>query len=207
MAIEGVGETLMAKVGALVESALRGVKPEGEGESLHVSEHRAQALGREVARRTLQGMVDAAGTGYGGQRHVGRDGAAWIGNQQAIVAPHAVAILDFYHASDRLWKVVRALHTGQGAARAATAWSQKGIRNLYNGKVHPVIQELALHTSRFGPAAQGTSEEDPRKVIGDAPGTSSTMPHAWTTRTAEPTGTRLARAWQRAPVATWRGAE
>jgi len=367
MVIERVRETIMAKVGAFVESALRAAKS-GE-ECLYVLEHKAQSLGREVARLTLQGVVDAEGTGYCGQRHVGKDGversfkgyvkktyqtlvgpvrvrcavyskkgaapscafplrerlglgtgeysrgmeevvvlagvgdvyrealklierltgtgvsvrkaetaiahwgaeakakvkaelkrpestveriaatrpvkgsrmcvttdgvsvrttrgwrdtkligsyafdrkgdklgqatyagtlnyqedysdlvwrlmeqtgasraetlvwlgdgASWIWNQQAIVAPHAVAIVDFYHASDRLWKVGRALHAGAGAARAANAWSQKWIRNLYNGKVHSVIKELALHTGRLGPPPPGASEEEPHKVLADA---------------------------------------
>jgi len=96
------------------------------------------------------------------------DGAAWIWNQQATVAPHAVAIVDFYHASDRLWKAGRALHAGKGAARAAKAWSHKWIRNLYNGKVRTAIQELAVHANRLGPPPPGASEEDPRKVLGDA---------------------------------------
>jgi hypothetical protein len=66
MVIDRVRESIMAKVGAFDESALRGAKSEGEGVPLYVWEHKAQALGREVARLTLQGEMDAAGTGYCG---------------------------------------------------------------------------------------------------------------------------------------------
>jgi hypothetical protein len=369
MVIERIRETIMAKVGAFVESTLRSLTSGAEREPLYVAEHKAQAFGREMARLLLQGMVDAMGSGHCGQRHIGRDGvervfkgyvektyrtivgpvtvrcavyskkgadpscvfplreqlglgagqyspgmeevivlagvgdvyrealrllerltgtavsvrkaettiarwgaeakakvkaelsrpestveriaatrpvkgsgmcvttdavsvqttegwrdaklmasyafdakgekvgqaayagtlhyqeddgdlvwrlmertgasqaerlvwlgdgAPWIWNQQAIVAPHAVAIVDFYHAADRLWKAGRALHAGEGAARVAKAWSQKRIRNLYNGKVHAVVKELALHARRLGPPPPGAPEEDPRKVLGDA---------------------------------------
>lgn len=96
------------------------------------------------------------------------DGAGWIWNQQATVAPHAVAIVDFYHASDRLWKVGRALHSGTAAERRAKGWSQKWIRNLHNGKVLALIAELGRHRDRLGAPPKDTPEDDPRRVVADA---------------------------------------
>jgi hypothetical protein len=94
------------------------------------------------------------------------DGAPWIWNQQATLAPHAVAIVDFHHGSDRLWAVGRALHPRE--ERTAKRWSQKWIRNLYNGKVQALIPELARHSERLGLPPPQSGEEDPRKVVADA---------------------------------------
>jgi hypothetical protein len=94
------------------------------------------------------------------------DGAAWIRNQQTILAPHAVAIVDFHHGADRLFAVGRALHARE--AHAAKRWSQKWIRNLYNGKVHALIPELAGHSARLGLPPPEPAEEDPRKVLAEA---------------------------------------
>lgn len=95
------------------------------------------------------------------------DGAPWIRNQQQLLAPQAVSIVDFYHAADRLWKVGRALHPH--AEREAKRWSQKWIRNLYNGKVQAVIKELEAQAAPLGPPPPQCAEDDPRKVLADAP--------------------------------------
>ena len=95
------------------------------------------------------------------------DGATWIRTQQELLAPHAVAIVDFYHAADRLWKVGRALHPR--AEREAKRWSQKWIRNLYNGKVQTLIQELHARAAPLAPPPSPCAEDDPRKVLADAP--------------------------------------
>jgi hypothetical protein len=95
------------------------------------------------------------------------DGASWIWNQQALVAPHAVAIVDFFHGSDRLWNVGRALHRAAGGEAAAKRWSQKWIRNLYQGKVRSLVRELATHLPRLGTPPPDCSEDDPRKTLAD----------------------------------------
>ena len=93
------------------------------------------------------------------------DGAAWIRNQQTILAPHAVAIVDFHHGADRLFDVGRALHARE--ERTAKRWSHKWIRNLYNGKVQALITELAGQSARLGAPPPQPDEEDPRKVLAD----------------------------------------
>jgi hypothetical protein len=95
------------------------------------------------------------------------DGAPWIRNQQQFLAPHAVSIVDFYHAADRLWKVGRALHPR--AEREAKRWSQKWIRNLYTGKVQALIKELQTRAAPLGLPPSQCAEDDPRKVLADAP--------------------------------------
>lgn len=98
------------------------------------------------------------------------DGAGWIRTQQELLAPHAVAIVDFYHASDHLWTVGRSLHRGSGGEAAAKRWAHKWIRNLYNGKVAALLKELAAHGSRQGTPPQGAPDDDPRKVLAKAQG-------------------------------------
>jgi len=93
------------------------------------------------------------------------DGAAWIRNQQQTLAPHAVGIVDFHHGADHLFAVGRALQARQ--EREAKKWSHKWIRNLYNGKVHALIRELAGHSARLGPPPPQPDAEDPRKVLAD----------------------------------------
>jgi hypothetical protein len=93
------------------------------------------------------------------------DGAQWIWVQQQTVAPHAVAIVDFYHPADRLWKVGRALYE---EGRAARRWSKKCIKNLYKGKITALLDELATHQAARGHPPGGCAEDDPRQVLADA---------------------------------------
>lgn len=94
------------------------------------------------------------------------DGASWIRNQQQFLAPHAVAIVDFYHAADRLWKAGRALHPH--GEREAKRWSQNWIRNLYTGKVQALIKELEAQAVHLGLPPPQCAEDDPRRVLADA---------------------------------------
>jgi hypothetical protein len=96
------------------------------------------------------------------------DGAAWIWTQATLLAPQAVLIVDFYHASDHLWTIGRALHAGAGGEAAAKRWVHKWIRNLYNGKVQALLRELAAQGTRLGEPPPGCPNDDPRKVLADA---------------------------------------
>lgn len=93
------------------------------------------------------------------------DGASWIWNQQALHAPHAVAIVDFYHAADRVWKLGWALH---GDGRAGKGWSKRWISKLYVGKVHALIRALARLVKQRGDPPEGCPDDDPRKLLADA---------------------------------------
>jgi hypothetical protein len=93
------------------------------------------------------------------------DGAAWIWNQKALLAPTAVAIVDFRHGADRLFATGPALHARN--ERKAKTWSHKWIRNLYNGKVQALIRELAGHSARLGPPPPQADAEDPRRVLAE----------------------------------------
>ena len=71
------------------------------------------------------------------------DGARWIWNTAAELFPNAVCIVDFWHASERLWGVGRALY-GIGAQRCR-AWSEKVCETLSQGRIDDVLRELREH--------------------------------------------------------------
>lgn len=96
------------------------------------------------------------------------DGAHWVWNQQATVAPHAVAIVDFFHAADRLWQVGRALYRGVGDQRKARAWSKRWIGKLYKGQVTAIVRTLAQWRERLGLPPKDALEDDPRQVVSSA---------------------------------------
>jgi len=93
------------------------------------------------------------------------DGAAWIWKLQETVAPHAVPIVDFYHAHERLGILGRALHP---QATKARRWSRKWIKNLYLGKVNALIRALDRLRKERGEPPKGCRDDEPRKLLADA---------------------------------------
>jgi hypothetical protein len=80
------------------------------------------------------------------------DGARWI---WALAAEHfgdRVEIVDFYHASQHLWEVARALFPDDPAAQAA--WARPLSRRLRDEGITPILDVLATVTAPTGtPAA------------------------------------------------------
>lgn len=68
------------------------------------------------------------------------DGAEWIDQTAAWLFPKALRILDFYHASERLWAVAN-LRWGE-ATRAAQRWAQEKLSQLKRGQVRQVLAAL-----------------------------------------------------------------
>ena len=72
------------------------------------------------------------------------DGAVWIWNLVALHYPHAVQIVDWYHAEDRLKRVA---HAAFSSERDRDAWLEPVTTHLWDGQVEAVIracQALAL---------------------------------------------------------------
>ncbi len=69
------------------------------------------------------------------------DGAVWIWNLAADHFGKRIEILDFYHASEHLWAVARALY-GEGTEQAKT-WAGDRIKELLEKGAEPVIKALA----------------------------------------------------------------
>jgi hypothetical protein len=81
-----------------------------------------QALYQEAARRGLDHAKETV---------VIADGAPWIWNLAAEHFPQATQILDFYHASERLHSVARAVY-GEGS-QEAKAWADRSVERLSAG--------------------------------------------------------------------------
>ena len=68
------------------------------------------------------------------------DGGPWIWNLVAEHFPQAVQILDFYHASERLYEVGKAVY-GEGAA-AGKRWAEANRSRLLRGQVGAMLRSL-----------------------------------------------------------------
>lgn len=83
------------------------------------------------------------------------DGAAWIWNLKADRWKEARELLDFYHASQHLWRVGDAL---QGAGKSA-AWVEARLHQLRHGKEKKVLRQLAQWPARRGEVGKILREE------------------------------------------------
>jgi hypothetical protein len=81
------------------------------------------------------------GLGRAQARLVVADGAPWIWNVAQDRWPGATELLDFYHASQHLWDLGRALH-GEDAA-ATAQWVEPRRHQLRHGQEQPLLTELA----------------------------------------------------------------
>jgi hypothetical protein len=92
----------------------------------------AEAFGRRLAleahRRGLERAEEVVVLG---------DGAEWIWNLATEHCPGATQIVDWYHASERIWELGKALH-GEGTA-AATRWVDRQLGRLAKGEVAALV--------------------------------------------------------------------
>lgn len=94
----------------------------------------------EFAAR-LHWEAQRGGLGRARATLVGGDGAPWIWNVAQDRWAGATQVLDFYHASQHLWELGRALH---GDDEAATAqWVEPRRHQLRHGKEKRVLKEIA----------------------------------------------------------------
>ena len=65
------------------------------------------------------------------------DGATWIWNQIAIAYPHALQIVDWFHAADRISKVA---HAAFATPHEGQTWRERITTDLWEGRVEQVIR-------------------------------------------------------------------
>ena len=93
-------------------------------------------FGRRLHWEALRG-----GLGPARARQIVGDGAPWIWNVAQDRWAGATEVLDFYHASQHLWDLGRALH---GQDEAATArWVEPRRHRLRHGQEKQVLAEIA----------------------------------------------------------------
>lgn len=68
------------------------------------------------------------------------DGAEWIDQTAEILFPGAIRILDFFHASERVWAVGKA-RWGEGSQQAER-WAEEKARQMKEGKIKEVIKSM-----------------------------------------------------------------
>lgn len=97
--------------------------------------------------------------GLGRARHtlVAGDGAPWIWNLAQARWAGATQVLDFYHASQHLWDVGRALH-GRDEATVAQ-WVEPRRHQLRHGQQNQVLEELAALAPPAGEAGEVVRRE------------------------------------------------
>jgi hypothetical protein len=74
------------------------------------------------------------------------DGAHWIWNLVAEHFPEATQIVDWYHASQYVWKVAHAVY-GEGTP-LARRWAKRRLADLWEGRVEKVLKAFAAHRQR-----------------------------------------------------------
>jgi hypothetical protein len=101
----------------------------------------------EAARRgaleieSWEGPVTGRGLAVLREVVVVGDGAVWIWNLAASEFGERIEIVDFYHASEHLWEVAKALY-GEGTT-PAQAWATQRLTELRHEGVLPVLRALA----------------------------------------------------------------
>ena len=68
------------------------------------------------------------------------DGARWIRHIVEEHFPHAVQIVDLYHAREHVWNVANAVH-GSGTPQGA-AWAKQADKLLSQGQIEELVQMI-----------------------------------------------------------------
>jgi hypothetical protein len=135
LSTDGAGREI--KVGVVQPVRQRGAGEQREAASYVAGLEPAVAFGPRLAleahRRGLEGAAQVAVLG---------DGAAWIWQLAAEHFPTAVQIVDWFHASERIWDLGRALY---GTDRAeTTAWVEQHLARLGQGEAATLAREWHL---------------------------------------------------------------
>jgi len=144
------------KVGAVFTATLpkRGRKPEREKTRYVGTTGNAQDLGRRL-------YVEALKMGLTNETEVVTiaDGAHWIWNEaEATLPKNRVEIIDFYHASEKLWEVSRAVFGEENPK--GKQWAERWSRKLYKSDGRTVLGMLR----RLKPKSR-EAKETVRKTI------------------------------------------
>ena len=127
------GEGKEAKVGVIVPERPAPAGHWTRGAASYVASFATAAafgprLAVEAHRRGLEGAAEVVVLG---------DGAEWIWNLAAEHCPQATQIVDWYHASARLWELGRAVY-GE-ADRRGTVWVERQLALLATGQINRLV--------------------------------------------------------------------
>jgi hypothetical protein len=104
-------------------------------------------LGQRLHWEALQG-----GLGRAKDKLVLGDGSAWIWNVAADRWSGAKELLDFYHGSEHLWELGRALRKDDEVE--TRGWVEPRLHELRHGKEHKLLKELGALRGPRGPVGE-----------------------------------------------------
>jgi len=135
------------------------------GKSQSDQRYVASVQGKEPFGQALWTQIAASGADRA--KHVVwlGDGAEWVWSLKREHLPHAVEVLDFYHARDHLHTVARALWPRRTSRRRR--WVKTQEQRLFTGRVARVLRELRGHARSLGPPPDDVAGDDPRKALAD----------------------------------------
>jgi len=142
--IRGQKEWREVKVGTIFTTRipLKGQEPVREQTRYVAGLENAETFYRRLYVEALKQGIDQAS-----EVVVIGDGAEWIWNQAELTLPNnRVEIIDYYHATEKLWTLARAVwgEDNKFAKQWAGRWSDK----LYQGKVVQVIAAMRRITTK-----------------------------------------------------------
>jgi hypothetical protein len=108
----------------------------------------------ELGRR-LQWEAMGAGLARAMNLEMLGDGSHWIWNLKADRWAGAMEVLDFYHASEHVWELGRALHGEQ----RAKAWVEPLLHQLRHGKEKKALKTIAALSAPHGEPGQVVRRE------------------------------------------------
>jgi hypothetical protein len=121
-------------------------QPADESRPVHLTRHSYQAGLWDADTMALHQYAEGVRRGIDQCARLSsvNDGAVWIERITSANFPTAVQIVDWSHASGRLWQVANAVYGA--SSRAARTWATTHLDQLWQGQVAKVAQALAqLH--------------------------------------------------------------
>lgn len=138
--------------------------------------------GVDALRQQLFAEAQRQGLAQAAKVLVVADGALWIWNLAGDRFGQAEQRLDYYHASQHLWAVARALHPeDEGAVRA---WVEPLLKQLKGGRVIGLLQDLRAVAKRLRAKKRQAVEAELHYLEGHA----HRMHYAGARRAGEPLG-------------------
>jgi len=124
------------------------------GSQSEIPEFAARVL-RETTRRQFEQVKTQVVIG---------DGAHWIWNIVGEHFPHAIQILDLFHAKEHLGTVGKEIFGSE--SERTRAWIKARHEELDSGKIDAIIAELGIYASRFEEAEKciGTIETNRHRM-------------------------------------------
>lgn len=123
------------------------------------------ATSRDAAAFGAMARVEAERRGYRRAETVIAmgDGGNWIDPLLDREFRVAARVIDWYHASEHLWDVARAIHGPQTPAASSLAEQMEAW--LWDGKVARVIGQLSAEAQRLGEPQPADPPQHPRRVL------------------------------------------